>query len=633
MKQIKDHAVIIGVLLVAILLRFYKIDYQSVWLDEIHSLNEADPRRDLSQIYQAIIEGEQIPPLYFYSLYFLFKIFGYTTYVARAYSAVIGVLSLLAIYKLGIAFFSKRVGYLAALIVAVNPFHISYSQEARPYMLLFLFTILALHMLLRFMKKPNLKSAFWFGFTAGIMISIHFFGLFVLAAFYFILLISLFFKELKERWIVVRFAMFSGLITLLLFLPAASILLKASEIKQFWIPTPTNDVVLLIFKEFFANNEMLLYLIYFLFFFLFFCLAREIRKELQSGKSGKEVVKNKLVFSISMFTAIVIIVVAIPLVRSYLSVPMMISRYFIVVIPLLALMLAISIDLLNYKWAITVVAFAFLALSLNHIVNTDHYYLRIQKTQFRETTDFIKQNSKNNEKVVSSLGWYLPFFFQNDSTYHEIQESDLDTYINAIKMDTTSLKSFWYIDGFGREYKPNGETKEILNKYFFVDKEFNGFDTWAKRYELISNYRAESVVVTLNIIVEEDDNFQLFFLDSSAPYFNENNSIWCDVKGKPVLQDIVFKFNKPQKLKGLRLDLGINDKQKKMKLKYLKIKLPEREILIKAEELSRYFIPNNQVQYNEREKSLQGQQTNNLIYDPMLISTALLDGLLTENVD
>ncbi|WP_298146250.1 glycosyltransferase family 39 protein [Flavobacterium sp.] len=601
MKQIKDHAVIIGVLLVAILLRFYKIDYQSVWIDEIHSLNEANPQRDLSQVYRAIVEGEQIPPLYFYSLYFLFKIFGYTTYVARAYSAIIGILSLLAIYKLGIAFFSKRVGYLAALIVAANPFHLSYSQEARPYMLLFLFTILALHMLLRFMKKPNVKSAAWLGFTAGIMISIHFFGLFVLAAFYFILLVSLFFKELKERWMVVRFGILSGIITLLLFLPAAPIFLKASEIKQFWIPVPTNDVVLLIFKEFFGNNNMLLNFIYLLFFFLFFCLAREFRRELQAGKSFKEVVKNKLVFSISMFMAIIVIVVAIPLVRSYLSVPMMVSRYFIVVIPLLALMLAIAIDLLKNKWAITVASMVFLALSLNHILNEDQYYSRIQKTQFRETTNFIKENNEKRDKIVSSLGWYLPFFLHNDSTYQEVQEMSLDNYVALVKKDTTSLKSFWYFDAFGREYKPNGETKEFLNKYFFVDKEFNGFDTWVKHFKA-KNDLSESTKLVITISSKESAAANLKYTEQTADKRSQKRQVLLQIFASNQPQELAFPLAKAD----FNNDVSISFTQSKTDIiiSKLQLSIDNFSYTFSGMQLSEIFKPNKYCTFDPKTNQL-----------------------------
>ena len=76
-----------------------------------------------------------------YEVDFIFKVFGYTTFVARLFSAILGILSIYGINILGKELINKKVGLISALILTINPFHLYFSQEARPYILLFLFSI------------------------------------------------------------------------------------------------------------------------------------------------------------------------------------------------------------------------------------------------------------------------------------------------------------------------------------------------------------------------------------------------------------------------------------------------------------------------------------------------------------
>ena len=272
LKKIKENYILISILILAAILRFYHIDFQSIWLDEIHTMNEANPKLSFLNVYDTIMIGEQMPPLYFYSLYFLFKIFGYYTIVARLYSAIIAIVSVYAIYLLGKEMFNKKIGLIASIILCVNPFHLYYSQEARPYIFLFLFTTLSFYYLIKFIKLPSRKGAVLYGVISALMIYSHFFGLFVLCAQYLLLLLFLILSKKEERTPFFINALISGLVALILFIPAIKIFIKVSQIKEFWIPAPTLDVYTLIFKEFFGNSETVLTLIGLILFVYFIIL-------------------------------------------------------------------------------------------------------------------------------------------------------------------------------------------------------------------------------------------------------------------------------------------------------------------------------------------------------------------------
>ncbi len=96
----KENYVLVVILLFAAFLRFYHADFQSIWCDEILSMNNSNPKLTLKELYESVLFWEYLPHLYFYLLRFVFEIFGYSTLVARLFSGVIGIFGVYAIYIL-----------------------------------------------------------------------------------------------------------------------------------------------------------------------------------------------------------------------------------------------------------------------------------------------------------------------------------------------------------------------------------------------------------------------------------------------------------------------------------------------------------------------------------------------------
>lgn len=515
-KKLKQNYVLISILILTVALRFYKIDFQSIWLDEIHTMNESNPKVGFSELYNIITAGEQMPPFYFYSLYFLFKIFGYTTFIARMYSAIIGVASVFSIYLLGKELMNRKVGLIAALLITINSFHLYYSQEARPYIFLFLFTTLAFYYLIKFIKLPNKKNAIYYGVISALMISSHFFGLFVLFAQYLLLLAFLILSNKEARKSFFINALISGLIALVLFIPAIKIFINVTEIKEFWIPAPTADVYTLIFKEFFGNSEMVLTLLGFLFFVYLVTLS----KEKETKITYDSIIKNEIIFSFIVLIPTIIVIILIPLIRSYLSIPMIISRYFITVLPEIIIIISISIFQFKNKIVQYAILSFFVIFSLTDIIIIKKYYGNVNKAQFREATNFVINNNKNKEKVVSSLGWYMPYFLDNGNNKYEIIDKSLDIYISEIQQDTINLKPFWYIDGFGRDYKPNDASVAFINKYFYIDNNYDGFQAWTKHFILLKDVPTTIDISKFKNLQQNNGDGFVFNIDS---YENKDN--------------------------------------------------------------------------------------------------------------
>jgi uncharacterized membrane protein len=132
-RDVAHLVVLAAILLLAALLRFYQIDAQSLWYDEGNSARIAE--RSVRLIVEGA-GGDIHPPLYYLLLKVWRAVFGPSEAGLRSFSAACGVLTVLFAYLIGRDLFGRRVGLVAAGFLAVAPFAVYYSQEARMYALL-----------------------------------------------------------------------------------------------------------------------------------------------------------------------------------------------------------------------------------------------------------------------------------------------------------------------------------------------------------------------------------------------------------------------------------------------------------------------------------------------------------------
>ena len=86
-----------------------------------------------------IARTESTPPLYYALAWLWAKLFGHGEAGLRSLSAVVGTLTVPVAWRAGGELFgAARAGLVAAALVAVNPYFVWYSQEARSYSLLVL---------------------------------------------------------------------------------------------------------------------------------------------------------------------------------------------------------------------------------------------------------------------------------------------------------------------------------------------------------------------------------------------------------------------------------------------------------------------------------------------------------------
>jgi len=138
-------SLLLGVLVLALLagtaLRFSALSRQSYWYDEVNGIRIAS--RPYAEMLREL-EADASPPLYYFCLHPWLHTFGDTETSTRAFSALFGVLLLPCIFLAGRRLFDAKTAYVALVLAAVAHFHVYYSQEARMYSMLGLFTLLSM---------------------------------------------------------------------------------------------------------------------------------------------------------------------------------------------------------------------------------------------------------------------------------------------------------------------------------------------------------------------------------------------------------------------------------------------------------------------------------------------------------
>lgn len=131
-----------GLIVLAAVLRFYRIGHQGFWFDEANA--SADMHYSVGKMLGLLPQNQTTPPLYYLIGWVWTRVFGFSEVPLRSLSALFGVLVVPVIYVAGLKLVSRRAGLIAAALAACNPFLIWYSQEARPYMLLVLLSAASL---------------------------------------------------------------------------------------------------------------------------------------------------------------------------------------------------------------------------------------------------------------------------------------------------------------------------------------------------------------------------------------------------------------------------------------------------------------------------------------------------------
>ncbi len=224
----------------AAMLRFYALDLQSLWNDELASWKMSS-HSDLSTVVFREAGGDFHPPGYHIMLHYWIKHFGDSERTLRLPSAIAGIMSVAMVFFLGAHLYSTKQGLLASAIMAVLWCPIFYSQMARVYSILTLFILINIYFFVLTIedllsKAKPLLSGHVAPYVAASCIAcyLHYYALIIIGVQAFILGTVVLMRRSGFLWFATTYT-----VILLAYSPWVPVMLRHAGMEFTWFDKPT----------------------------------------------------------------------------------------------------------------------------------------------------------------------------------------------------------------------------------------------------------------------------------------------------------------------------------------------------------------------------------------------------------
>ena len=166
--------VLLGILIAAALIRLWDIGSIGLRGDEAVYAGQAaviSGSNEMDRYFVLVSRGTSNFLLYQYVLSFIYFVFGVSDVSARVLSALFSTLTVLITFELGRTWYGRRVGLIAALLLAVSSYSVALGRLALLDATVTFFFALAVLCIAKWVKTPN--QAWLFGFAAASSLAIQ----------------------------------------------------------------------------------------------------------------------------------------------------------------------------------------------------------------------------------------------------------------------------------------------------------------------------------------------------------------------------------------------------------------------------------------------------------------------------
>ena len=455
-----NNLIILLFLIVAVgsALRFYDLGTESLWLDEATSV-----RTSALDVNSLVIEraGAGHVPLYFIILHFWVNLTGTSEAAVRSLSAIFGILTILITCLAGKELFNYRVGLIASLLSSISYFHIYFSQEARPYALLLVLSVLSYLFFIKILKYDRnwyYVSYFVVNFLLGYT---HFYSIFIITSqiFYFCLF--------WNRYRVQRWRFIETLAGIALSLIPALFLLGLTYLKLtvrgFWITRPSSSTLFdtfAIYAGYGWGRDILLWLFSLLALLSLRLVKRTegkwiLRKPLGSLKSMSWSIGFESVDEVLLLIVWLLFPVLIPFLVSQVTTPFYFFKYAIGASPAFYLLVARGISIFNAKKWLSLILPLIITLSG---LGLHSYYVNDVKEQWREVTKLVETESREGDVIVICANFCqkpFDYYYKGDLPRLGIRrEADTNVVAKSIDDAVSGKDRLWLILSHGCDKTP-----------------------------------------------------------------------------------------------------------------------------------------------------------------------------------
>jgi mannosyltransferase len=397
----------------AAILRILYLTSKSFNLDEGLSLFLA--RMDFAS-FRHFVSSVEMNMVLYYALLRGWLHVGTGEFVVRLLSVIPAVATVPVVYAIGARLADRRVGQIAALLLAVQPMHVEFSQEARSYAWAVLLVSLSSLYFLRATELPSGGNLAAYSLTSALAVYAHVFAGLVLVSQW----AALCFRDRKD----VPWRKLSAALVLLAMLlaPAFVAILRSSGYVR-WIPKPTgHGFVEVLYSLTLSRFRCLVYLVLWA-----AAVWAGIKLRSERWRCG---------FLALWLFAPVMITIAVSFYK-----PLLVPRYLLVCVPASVLLAAAGLMQLN-----RIPAAILLSLACLYSIRGDSFYYRHPDLteDWRSATRHVLARLSPGEFVV-----LLPGFSKYTFEYYRRTAGVPDGTIlereNAAQIPATNHSGVWFI--------------------------------------------------------------------------------------------------------------------------------------------------------------------------------------------
>lgn len=484
----KNFWVLLVILLVALILRLYRLGANDLWYDEIYSV-----------LISKKFLSDWNPPVYFVFLHYWIKLFGLSEFSLRFPSLIFSVVSIPCLFFLGKKIFNRQVGLFGVLMMSLSGFHLWYAQEARPYSLSVLLSILSTYYLYCFIKEEKIKFGLVYVLFSvlGLYANITYYHLFLILTQF--LAVMIFFKK---RFFL-KLIVFLSLIFCCFALCLDLFISKLLYVKVgFWIPEPTLKSLIFTLENFNLGYSASCGLYWFSDIVVLIMLILGLWILQEKGEHRRTYV-------------FLILLSFLPLLLAYVFSKNIFSIYLdrglIIFSPYYYLLLGAGLNYLKNKWLKVIVSCVFLIVLLINLPNyyrnlmpvgVEHHCGVIPRKSYQPALRFIEDNFKAGDMIMhtnSSTQEVFKFYSRDkeieqmflfapemiDSNWSRLYVPGPGIF-RVEDLTVVNPKRIWVVScnwQRGNELDENSQTVNFeMNKLYKLDSRLDFDGLWVYRY-------------------------------------------------------------------------------------------------------------------------------------------------------
>jgi mannosyltransferase len=381
----------------AAILRFHSLAAKSFWFDE--GVSVAIARLDWYNFARILWRREANMSLYYFLLHGWLH-FGDSEFFVRLLSVLFAIASIPLIYLLARRLFDSRVGLIAAALLAVNAYHVQYSQDARSYSLMVLLCLLSSLYFLKSLSEPSRRNRAIYVVACTLAVYAQLFsGLLVVAQW-----ISL--KMLDRKQIARHSGDYWRWITLLVS-PLIAFVVTTGTGPLRWVQRPGLKDLWVFALHLTGNGGALL-----LFACVAACLAAlpPVWRSPRTRRVPWEFWRYRFVLSWLLVPLLLTLAIS-------LAKPLFVPRYFVFCLPALLLLVARGITRIHSFWLMLPVLLFLLILCVRGTLGYYKQDLDIERDDWRAATQYVLNHAQPGDALL----FHVPMGRMPYEFYHTLK--------------------------------------------------------------------------------------------------------------------------------------------------------------------------------------------------------------------